>query len=174
MSAYAALLGPGAGSVGVGERMGKLKVADLAKSALADATEENKMKEICFSVKVYGLESIDCLSFGDGKADGEDIPRDDNRHHPFLSVFVITRVHSAMINESRCWLAAVERLPRWRKSRRDKAVFSIIAIANREPRRHAKLRYATHFSSLTSYIQPPMMLPSCSVLVLLSSPAAAP
>lgn len=71
------------------------------------------MEEVYFSVKVYGLEITGCLSFGDGKAGGEGIPLDDSRRHPCVLVFVITRLYSVMINESRCRSATVERRPRW-------------------------------------------------------------
>ena len=53
--------------------MGKLRVADLAKSALTDTTEENEMEEVYFSIKVYGLEITECVSFlrlEMGKVDG--------------------------------------------------------------------------------------------------------
>jgi len=43
--------------------MGKLRVPDLAKSALADTTEENEVEEVYFSIKVYGLEITACVSF---------------------------------------------------------------------------------------------------------------
>jgi len=49
------------------------------------------MEEIYFSIKVYGLGITDCLSFADGKVDGEGIPLDDSRPHPCVFVFVITR-----------------------------------------------------------------------------------
>ena len=81
--------------------MGKLRVADLAKSALPNTTEENEMEEVYFSIKVYGLGITVRLSFGDGTVDGEGIPLDDSRHHPCVFVFLITRWYSAMINESR-------------------------------------------------------------------------
>ena len=43
--------------------MGKLRVADLAKSALTNTTEENEMEEVYFSIKVYGLEITEYVSF---------------------------------------------------------------------------------------------------------------
>lgn len=50
---------------------GKWRVADLAKSALTNTTEENEVEEVYVSIKVYGLEITEGLSSGDGKVDRE-------------------------------------------------------------------------------------------------------
>jgi hypothetical protein len=98
--ACAALLGPGARSVGI-DRVGKSIIVDLAKSALAYTTEENEMEEVDFSVKVYGLQTTDRLSFGAEKDDGKGLPLDDSRRHPFVFVLMITRLYP---DDKREWL----------------------------------------------------------------------